>query len=422
MLVFLFLVAESPVLISEVMSNVRGSEQTCGDRNEYVEIYNQSPDTIDLSTYFIYDFDVSPDTVCPWFNDSILLKYPFVRINSTLFHPYTYALILDREYCKPDTTGGNWQPYAIPDSTLILTTDETTIGDGLATTDPLVLFSEIEGCTTSFGTPFDSLDYFPSDPGDGISWERIDLDVPDSAVNWHPSLDTSGCTPGRENSTANAFDLAVNEQSIFLFPAVAKTGDDVEVEIVVQNLGLRETDAYSLIIFDDINEDSSMNQNELLGELEGVWVSSLDSVSLHYTYEHPAQGAHVLGFEVDFPGDLNPINNLAFKILYVVGEIGELALSPAVFSPNNDGINDRLQIDYRLPEAGGTLTVCIFDTRGIRIHNICHNEPWTSTQGTLYWDGKSSKGNMPIGMYIVYLEYRYHNKRTSAKKTTVLAR
>jgi hypothetical protein len=165
-----------------------------------------------------------------------------------------------------------------------------------------------------------------------------------------------------------------------------------------------------------------MNQNELLGELEGVWVSSLDSVSLHYTYEHPAQGAHVLGFEVDFPGDLNPINNLAFKILYVVGEIGELALSPAVFSPNNDGINDRLQIDYRLPEAGGTLTVCIFDTRGIRIHNICHNEPWTSTQGTLYWDGKSSKGNMPIGMYIVYLEYRYHNKRTSAKKTTVLAR
>lgn len=422
MLLLLFFIAESPILISEVMSNVRGSEQTCGDRNEYVEIYNQSPDTIDLSTYFIYDFDVPPDTVCPWFNDSILLKYPLVRINSTNMYPYSYALILDREYCKPDTTGGNWQPYAIPDSTLILTTDETTIGDGLTTTDPLILFSEVQGCTCSFGTPYDSFDYFPSDPGDGISWEIIDLDMPDSVTNWHPSIDTSGCTPGRENSTANAFDLAVDEQSIFLFPAVARTGDDVGVKIMVQNLGLRETDEYSLLIFDDVNTDSSLNQNELLVELDGVMVSSLDSVALQYTYEHPAQGTHVLGFTIDFPNDLDPTNNLAFKTLQVIGEIGELALSPAVFSPDNDGIDDRLQIDYRLPESGGRLTVCIFDTRGIRIHNICHNEPWVSTQGTLYWDGKSSNGKMPIGMYIVYLEYRYHNKTTSAKKTAVLAR
>jgi hypothetical protein len=305
---------------------------------------------------------------------------------------------------------------------LILTTDETTIGDGLTTTDPLILFSDIEGCTTSFGTPHDSFDYFPSDPGDGISWERIDLDSQDSAANWHPSIDTSGCTPGRENSTASAFDLAVNEQSIFLYPAVARIGDDVEVEIYVKNLGLRETDEYSLFIFEDVNNDSSMSQNELIIELEGAWVNSLDSVSLHHTFYHPTQGTHVYGFEVDFPGDLNPTNDLAFKTLQVIGEIGELALSPAVFSPNNDGIDDRLQIDYRLPEPGGKLTVCVFDTRGIRIHNICHNELWTIAQGTLYWDGKSASGNMPVGMYIVYLEYRYHSKMTTAKKTTVLAR
>ncbi len=422
MLVLHFLLTASPLLISEVMSNVKGSEQTCGDRNEFVEIYNQNPDTVDLSTYFIYDFDVPPDEICPWSNDSILIKYPFVRINSTLMYPHTYALILDREYCKPDTTGGNWQPYAIPESTLILTTDETTIGDGLTTTDPLILFSDIEGCTTSFGTPYDSFDYFPSDPGDGISWERIDLESADSAANWHPSIDTSGCTPGRENSTANAFDLAVNEQSIFLYPAVARIGDDVEVEVFVKNLGLRETDEYSLLIFEDIDNDSSMNQTELIVELDGVWVSSLDSVALHSTIYHPTQGAHVYGFEVDFPDDLNPTNDRAFKTLQVIGEIGELALSPAVFSPNNDGIDDRLQIDYRLPEPGGMLTICIFDTRGIRVHNICHNEPWAIAQGTLYWDGKSANGNLSIGMYIVYLEYRYHNKITTAKKTTILAR
>ncbi|KPK63265.1 hypothetical protein AMJ83_07900 [candidate division WOR_3 bacterium SM23_42] len=424
MLTLLFLVlAESPIVITEVMSNVKGSEQTCGDRNEYVEIYNLSEDTVDLLAYRIWDFDVSPpDEIWPWNNDSILIRYPSVRINSTVIYPCTYALILDNEYCKPDTSGGNWQPYAIPDSTLVLTTDETTICDGLTTSDPLIIYSTIADCTTSFGTPYDSFDYFPSDPGDGIAWERIDFTLPDDAANWHPSIDTSGCTPGRENSTANVFDLAVDSQSIFFVPMVATTGDNVRIEVVIKNFGLSATDEYALYIFDDTNNDSNMVQTELLVELSGVWVNALDSTSLFYVYQHPGLGTHSLGFMIDFPSDLSPENNLAFKPLQVIGEIGELAISPQIVSPNNDGINDRLQIDYRLPEVGGRLTISIFDTRGIRIHDVCRNESWNIAQGTLYWDGRSAKGEIPIGMYIVYLEYQYHDKITRAKKTTVIAR
>ena len=426
MLLFVLLfVADSPILITEVMSNVRGSDSgpgSPGDRNEYVEIYNQSSDTVDLSAYFIYDFDAPPDNICPWTDDSILIKYPAVRTHSTMISPYTYALILDREYCMADTVGGYWQPYAIPDSVLILTTDETTIGDGLAANDPLLLFSDVEACTSSFGTPYDTFDYFPSDPGDGISWERIDLALPDSASNWHPSLDTSGCTPGRANSVSNAFDLAVDSQSIHFSPAVAKTGENVQIQVFTKNLGLRETDEYELLIFDDANGDSIMNAGELIVALDGIMIYSLDSVSMLYTYQNPAQGTHSLGFYVDFPEDVDLSNNLAFKTLQVIGEIGELALSPAIFSPDNDGINDRLQIDYRLPEAGGKLTISIFDSRGIRVHDICRNEPWIDAQGTLFWDGRTSSGEIPIGMYIVYLEYHIHNNITRAKKTTVLAR
>jgi len=416
------LLADSPVIITEVMSNVRGPESSCGDRNEFVEIYNQSVDTVDLIDYRIWDLDAPPDEIWPWTNDSILLKYPLIRMNSTLIYPYTYALILDSEYCSPDTTGGNWQPYTIPESTLVLTTDETTIGDGLTTTDPLILYSTVDFCTTSFGTPNDSLDNFPSDPGDGISWERVDLELPDAPTNWHPSIDTSGCTPGRANSVACAFDLAVDSQSIHFVPAVVTTGENVQIDVVVKNLGLSGTSDYTLSIFDDLNADSIMNSGELVVELQGLWVNALDSTTISYTYEHPGQGTRILGFRVDFPPDVNTVNNLAFKALSVIGQIGELALSPSIFTPDNDGINDRLQIDYRLPEAGGRLTVSIFDTRGIRIHDVCRNESWINEQGTLYWDGKSSGGDLPIGMYIVYLEYQYHDKVTRAKKTTVLAR
>jgi hypothetical protein len=75
-----------------------------------------------------------------------------------------------------------------------------------------------------------------------------------------------------------------------------------------------------------------------------------------------------------------------------------------------------------LPEAGGRLTISIFDARGIRIHDVCRNEYWVLEQGTLYWDGRTSKGQTPIGMYVVYLEYKIHDKITKAKKTTILAR
>jgi len=425
MFVLLFLLVDSPVIITEVMSNVKGSDSgpgTPGDRNEFVEIYNQSADTIDLANYFIYDFDVLADEIYPWENDSILINYPRLRINSTLIYPYSYALILDREYTSLDTAGGNVQPYDFPDSTLILTTDDTTIGDGLQSNDPLVFYSVADACTTSFGTPYDTLDDFPSDPGDGISWERIDLNLPDTISNWLTCMDSSGCTPGKENSTTNAFDLALETQSIIFIPASLKTGEDIDIEIRVKNLGLREVSEYELLIFDDENNDSTMNANELLIQIDGDLVYPADSVSLFYTYNHPSQGMHNLGFKLDFSDDINLENNLAFKEFIVLGKIGELALSPRIFTPDNDGINDRLQIDYRLPESGGLLTLLIFDTRGKLLHNICKKEPCSTTIGTIFWNGEAGAKKIPSGMYIVYLEYRYQGRTTKAKKTTVLAR
>ncbi len=425
MLVLLFLLVDSPVIITEVMSNVKGSESgsgSPGDRNEFVEIYNLSSDTIDLVNYLIYDFDVNADEIYPWEDDSILINYPDLRINSTLIYPCSYALILDREYTSSDTTGGNVQPYDIPDSTLILTTDDTTIGNGLQSSDPLIMYSIADACTTSFGTPYDTLDDFPSDPGDGISWERIDLNLPDTVSNWLPCMDSSGCTPGKENSTTNAFDLALETQSIILTPASLKTGEDVNIEIRVKNLGLREVSEYELLIFDDENNDSIMNANELLVQIDGDLVYPSDSVSLFFTFSHPSQGMHNLGFKLDFSDDINLENNLVFKELIVSGEIGELALSPRIFTPDNDGINDRLQIDYRLPKSGGLLTLLIFDTRGKLLHNVCKKEPCSATTGTIFWNGEAGAKKIPSGMYIVYLEYRYQGSVTKAKKTTVLAR
>ncbi len=419
--VLLLVFADSPVIISEVMSNVRGSEQTCGDRNEFVELYNPSGDTIDLVSYYINDFDAA-DEIQAWDNDSILMRYPGVRINSTLLYPYSYALILDREYAKSDTTGGNAQPYDIPDATLILTTDDTSIGNGIANNDPLIVYSHADACTTSFGTPYDTLDDFPSDPGDGISWERIDPDAPDQAWNWHFSLDTAGCTPGSENSATTAYDLGINEHAIVIAPAVVRFGDDAHIEFRVTNYGLRPAYDYSVQVFDDIDRDSIPDPDELMTELPGEALSPSDSITMFSIYEKPSLGVHVLGLFLDFVDDRNPDNNVAFKEFSVADDLGALIVSPSVFSPDNDGYDDRLQIDFRLPEPGGLLTLYVFDMRGKIVHVLSKKEEWPHIAGTVYWHGEHTTGDAQTGMYVIYLEYSYHDKKIRAKETAVLAR
>ncbi|MCX7994832.1 MAG: lamin tail domain-containing protein [candidate division WOR-3 bacterium] len=419
MILFVILFTGSRIIITEVMSNVKGPENPFGDRNEFVEIYNQSSDTIDLSNYFLSDFDAPPDVIFPWENESILIKYPDVRIRSTIIYPYSYALIIDREYIQFDSA--NAQPYNIPAGTLLLTTDDTSIGDGLSVNDPIIIFSPANACTTSFGTPFIE-DNFPKDPGDGISWEMIDYDLGDTATNWHHSISPSGCTPGYKNSVSDAFDLGLDENLIAFIPAKVEAGEDVKISIGIINSGIRPSTDYRLLIFDDKNKDRTLENSELLCDISGEPVGASDTIFLYYEYMKPQQGEHFLGFRIEFNEDRNLNNNIAFKKLLVLGKIGELCLTPAIFTPDGDGHNDNLQIDYRLPQPGGELTLSIYDSRGIKIHELCKKKSVDSDKGTIFWNGETPKGKASTGMYIVYLEYHYQNKITKAKKTAVLVR
>lgn len=418
-MLLIFIITTSGLIITEVMSNVKGPENPYGDRNEFIEIYNNSEDTIDLAGYFVSDFDAPPDGIRAWENDSILIKYPGLRIHSTILYPFAYGLILDREYIVRDSI--NCQPYDIPPGTLILTTDDTSIGDELTTNDPLIIFSNAYACTTSFGTPYIE-DNFPKDPGDGISWELIDFLKPDTSDNWYPSIDPSGCTPGRKNSVTDAFDLGLDANLISFIPAKIQTGEDININIGIINFGLRPVLDYQLLIYEDRNYDSLFETSELIFEQPGELVGAFDTLFLYRVYEKPSQGEHRLGFKLDFAEDKNPANNIALKSFQVVGKIGELCITPPIFTPNNDGVNDNLQIDYRLPEPGGVLTISIFNSRGIKICDLCYKKIVNLDKGTLYWNGNANEKSAPTGMYIIYLEYIYHNKITKAKKTAVLSR
>ncbi len=187
------------LVITEVMANPFGSTGKLEpeDRNEYVELFNNSDSTVDLTGFHITDLD-SKDTIIAWTDDKILSFYPGVKINELKLAPFSYALIMDPEYTVVDSAkGGYCQPYDIPEGVLIVTVGNTTIGNELQNNDPLVLYNNDSTFVTTFGTPFDD-DEFPYSAGNGHSWERVDILGPDKADNWLPSVD-DGPTPGREN-------------------------------------------------------------------------------------------------------------------------------------------------------------------------------------------------------------------------------
>lgn len=98
-------------------------------------------------------------------------------------------------------------------------------------------------------------------------------------------------------------------------------------------------------------------------------------------------------------------------------------LSPDVFSPDNDGYNDRLTISYKLDEPGYTATMAIYSSDGKFITYILNNQ-MLGMEGNLFWDG-FDKGNnaCPVGIYILYVEmFNLTGEKIAEKHAIVLSK
>jgi len=100
---------------------------------------------------------------------------------------------------------------------------------------------------------------------------------------------------------------------------------------------------------------------------------------------------------------------------------GEVLLSPDIFSPDNDGYNDVLNISYTFPQSGNVGTIVIYDAKGRVVRNLVKSE-LLGTSGTYSWDGTTEDNlKAPIGIYIVYFEiFDMQGNKRAFKKVTVL--
>lgn len=171
-----------------------------------------------------------------------------------------------------------------------------------------------------------------------------------------------------------------------------------------------------LLSNDEIVDDFAYNEDmhfQLLADVEGV---SLERINPHGETNSESNwhsAAQTVGFAT--PG----LQNSVFNDSDV--DESEISLSPKVFSPDNDGVDDRLQIHFNMQEDGFLTNIRIYNSIGIEIRRLANNLN-LANEDSLFWDGLTSdQERASIGVYIVYIElFSPTGEVQNYKKTCVL--
>ncbi len=98
-----------------------------------------------------------------------------------------------------------------------------------------------------------------------------------------------------------------------------------------------------------------------------------------------------------------------------------VSISPEVFSPDGDGVDDMLFIGYRMPAEGYIANITIFTSAGKVAKILCRNTT-LAVEGQLSWDGVCDNGKRAdVGIYLVLVEaFSLSGKVNRYKKTCVV--
>ncbi len=170
-------------------------------------------------------------------------------------------------------------------------------------------------------------------------------------------------------------------------------------------------------------------QGKIIDELkyDHTWhfglISDEEGIALErHNYNQPTQqssnwssAASTAGFGT--PGYPNS------QLMADAGLQGQVAVTPAVFSPDNDGFNDFATIDCQLPEPGYVANIRVFDANGHNVRRLVQNATLSAT-GRFRWDGLDDNGHkLPVGIYVVFTEiFNLQGKTKKFKQAVTLAR
>lgn len=294
-LLFSIVMLNGQVIITEVMYNLEGSDSP----NEFIELYNPTADTVDISGWRIRD-KYSTDTI----EDSS---------NGRKIPPKGYGLIMEGDYPLNDGI------YTIPAQTIIMKVDDKSIGNGLSGSDSLYLMNASGDISDSLGWT----DIAPS----GYSIERIRYHLPNRASNWKSSRDTLG-TPGAVNSVSPYnIDGHLLIDSLKLSKTSLSKSDITTLSVPIINEGIMTITGEIIV---------SELENTLASADIGS-ITELDTTTFNIDLgPFSESGYHTLSIELFITDDEDTTNNKGQIELAVQYDWNTIHINEFMVRPNND--------------------------------------------------------------------------------------
>ncbi|MBM3435753.1 MAG: hypothetical protein FJY07_05995 [Bacteroidetes bacterium] len=100
----------------------------------------------------------------------------------------------------------------------------------------------------------------------------------------------------------------------------------------------------------------------------------------------------------------------------------EITVIPEIFSPDNDGFDDIVTINYHFGAPGFSCSITIFDAHGRMVKTLVNNE-LLGTKGVFSWNGTTNDNRKAdIGIYAIYIEaFGLNGEVKKFRKPVVLA-
>lgn len=296
-----------PITISEVMFN------SSSGNNEFIELYNlSSTETISLKDWKIKYYTSTADGIIGLDTNLILI-------------PLSYAVILEGDY---DSATGIYNQL-IPAKVLLLRIDNNSFGaSGMANTTDRTIY-----LLNNLNDTIDVYTY-SADNNTGFSDEKITLNNDNSSVNWKNSLLLNG-TPGFKNSVSKKTnDLLLS--SLTISPTKPIQNDNVEIEVIIKNLGTQLADSFDVFIYNDINLDSLASEDEEIFFQQEINLNAGDSVSFITSLSNLIKGNYQLIASTNYIADEDTANNkafLRFTVLPLPNKFNDVVITEIMYAP-----------------------------------------------------------------------------------------
>ncbi len=162
------------------------------------------------------------------------------------------------------------------------------------------------------------------------------------------------------------------------------------------------------VILDAFSYNEKMHF-DLLKDKEGVSLERLSWEQSSDAADNWCSAASSAGFAT--PGYLN-----SQQLTSQPSSDDSFSLAPEVFTPNGDGMDDRLTIYYTADEPGATASIRIYSSNGQLVRYLVNNQS-LSTHGYFTWDGLSEERTaLQPGIYIIYYQCIYPSGKIKEEK------